>query len=138
MIRSLLIIVMLVMVLAGRAEAGSGHIDFGGEFLSFCGENKISQGREMWCAGYLEGIPHGKNLGTFIADAEKLGEDEALEEFDTNRERKCSFWTPPGVNRRQIRLIFLKYLRDHPEKLHFATSRLFYDALMEIFPCQKK
>ena len=43
-----------------------------------------------------------------------------------------------GINNAQAARIVLKYLRDHPEKLHRSESTLAIAALMEMFPCSKK
>jgi hypothetical protein len=38
----------------------------------------------------------------------------------------------------QIRLVFIKWAKAHPENLHKAASFSVYDALAEYFPCAKQ
>jgi hypothetical protein len=45
---------------------------------------------------------------------------------------------PPGAsNNSQYARIVVKYLRDHPEKLHERDSLLMFSALAQAFPCKK-
>jgi len=41
----------------------------------------------------------------------------------------------PGVGNEQFIKIVLKYLDQHPEKLHLPAAQLIYDATDEAFPC---
>ncbi|MBI5463130.1 MAG: hypothetical protein HY941_13170 [Gammaproteobacteria bacterium] len=40
------------------------------------------------------------------------------------------------VFRNQLRLVVIKYLRDHPEQLHYVASSEVMVALSEAFPCK--
>jgi hypothetical protein len=44
---------------------------------------------------------------------------------------------PPGVSNAQSIRIVIKYLRDHPEKLHFKAPSLINAAWKEALPCTK-
>lgn len=43
---------------------------------------------------------------------------------------------PANVTQRQVVDIVLKFLRDHPERLHEQRFALVSDALMQAFPCK--
>ena len=44
---------------------------------------------------------------------------------------------PSGISGKQLIRIVVKYLNDHPEKLHNPASLLVYEAFQESFPCIK-
>jgi hypothetical protein len=49
-----------------------------------------------------------------------------------------SHWClPAGVTWEQDRLILVKWLKDHPENLHYAAPSLVAAAYAEAFPCKK-
>jgi hypothetical protein len=43
---------------------------------------------------------------------------------------------PSEVNQAQLARILVKWLRDHPERLHEQDFLLTFNALHEAFPCQ--
>jgi hypothetical protein len=47
---------------------------------------------------------------------------------------KLACW-PDGATPTQIAKIVVKYLDQHPEKLHLPAAQLVYDATQEAFPC---
>lgn len=42
---------------------------------------------------------------------------------------------PDGVKSKQLSLVVSKYLKEHPENLHFRASSLVSEALFVAFPC---
>lgn len=48
---------------------------------------------------------------------------------------KWVYCVEAGVSFGQFRLILLKYLSAHPEKLHMHISKLYVAAMREAFPC---
>ena len=44
---------------------------------------------------------------------------------------------PPKATIAQLRLVVIKYLKDHPTSLHYDASSEVYGALEEGFPCPK-
>jgi hypothetical protein len=42
---------------------------------------------------------------------------------------------PDGVSNGQLVKVFVKYLDQHPEKLHLPAVQLVYDATNDAFPC---
>jgi Rap1a immunity proteins len=48
------------------------------------------------------------------------------------------FCPPKGVTNRQVIDIAVKYMNDHPEKLHQPAAQILYDAVSDAFPCPAK
>jgi hypothetical protein len=44
---------------------------------------------------------------------------------------------PEGVSIKQDLRVVVKYLEDHPEKLHLHAAQLVMEALAKAFPCKK-
>jgi Rap1a immunity proteins len=42
---------------------------------------------------------------------------------------------PPGLTGDQVRLIVIKFLKEHPEQLHYPASLIAGNALHSAFPC---
>lgn len=47
------------------------------------------------------------------------------------------FCPPKGVTNQQVIDIVVKYMNDHPEKLHQPAAQILYDAISDSFPCSK-
>lgn len=43
---------------------------------------------------------------------------------------------PRGVTGEQLISMIIKYLQDHPEKLHFVASSLIWEMMTKAFPCK--
>lgn len=53
-------------------------------------------------------------------------------------DRKPALWCmPDNATFEQSRQVFVKYLRDKPEKLHWPGTILLYEAMRKAFPCAK-
>jgi len=65
-----------------------------------------------------------------------------LEGFEYSMEmimknKKTKFWCEPEkMETSQLIKVYLKYLNEHPEKLHFRYEDSFTDALLTYFPCK--
>jgi hypothetical protein len=46
------------------------------------------------------------------------------------------FCNPPSVKDRELRSIVVKYMNDHPEKLHLGQAELVVEAYKAAFPCK--
>lgn len=54
----------------------------------------------------------------------------------TYEPEKPDYCTPGyGGSNGQYAAVFLKYLRDHPEKLHLPAIYIFHQSMAEAFPC---
>ena len=47
------------------------------------------------------------------------------------------FCNPPSVKDRELRSIVVKYMNDHPEKLHMDQAELVVEAYKAAFPCKE-
>ena len=48
---------------------------------------------------------------------------------------KRTICVSPRIGRKQITMVVVKYLKEHPERLHNVASLLIYQAFQEAFPC---
>lgn len=56
--------------------------------------------------------------------------------YEIELNKKALFCTPNGITNGQTARIVVKYLKEHPEKLHENESVLAFLALQEAFPCK--
>ena len=108
----ILSVFLFIATLSANVMAMSGL-----ELLKYC-KSDDTAGR-TFCKGYIVGI---LEAGLFVS----LKHDyEAV-----------PFCTPlDGMKPPQAQMIVVKYLEDHPEKLHFESVILAVDALSDAFPC---
>ena len=71
------------------------------------------------CNGYIIGSRVGYYLGLSAPDSGG----------------KLEFCIPEEASIRQLIEVFLKYIRDHPDKLHISAARQVYDSWAIAFPC---
>jgi len=84
--------------------------------------HKSGSAEDGLCMSYIQGFVDGLALGGVIAaDFQSL---------------ICL--PKDGISQTQARLIFQKFVRDHPEKLNTAAALLVGEAIGVAFPCQKK
>jgi hypothetical protein len=77
------------------------------------------------CTYYLTGLLRGAELQGYLDY--KLQND-----LYENILRACQ---PSEVTIRQVMRIFVKFLDDHPEKLHLFPATIVHLSLSEVFPC---
>lgn len=109
---------LLFLLIGASAKAEELRQD-GNELLRDCTASVRRDGvdsyRAGWCLGYLAGVRHTRSLYTKFPSVD------------------C---TPQEVTSGQIKSIVVKYLQDHPEKLHYTNYGLVNMALNEAFPCK--
>jgi hypothetical protein len=96
-----------------------------GEFVNDCKEITPMQGREEptlilmngFCLGYLSGLMVLNQL------------------FRDMGRGKPFFCAPDWMSPGQARLVFLKYMEEHPENLHQDAGSMVMVSLMATFPC---
>jgi hypothetical protein len=111
----------LLGVLASPRPVAAG---FGGnDFLKFCERNKAGSNA---CTFYIVGWRDAFYAATIFRYGTKKIEQNP----------KMGICIPDGVQREQMKKVLLKYLRDHPEKLHETTGLLVLKAMHEAFPCR--
>jgi hypothetical protein len=85
---------------------------FDNEYRSTSAEAERSS---MWCLGYMLGWVNGYTWGA------------------------TALCVPPDqITALQLVRIVVKYLRDHPQRLHYRRDVLIWSALQEAFPCSKR
>jgi hypothetical protein len=97
----------------------------GNELLKICEHVDAPDSEVTWdtmhCLGYITGV----------TDANTVWWD-----FKPEVRGGPNYCPAEGVNNGQIFRIVVKYLREHPERLHFPAARLINDALTKAFPCK--
>jgi hypothetical protein len=120
------LIAALALVASGRPLEAQTVARTAGEFVDDCKEITPMQGREEptlilmngFCLGYLSGLM-------------------VLNQLYQDMERGKPFFCAPGwVSPGQARLVFLKYMEEHPEKLHEDAGSMVMVSLMVTFPCE--
>lgn len=87
------------------------------KFLNVCKEE--GQINITICAHYMMGLYDGVSLLRYIYKLD------------------AQFCKPMAVSGEQMRLIFLKYMREHPERLHESAAPLLFSALADAYPCPR-
>ena len=78
----------------------------------------------MRCVAYLAGFVHG-TLSIQTADNTMRGVPNVI----------C--YPPVGISTEQTRRIVVKWLEDHPERLHNEAALEVFFAILNAFPCKK-
>jgi hypothetical protein len=154
------IVLALVLLLTARTlpqhevrfpKDGNGLLEYCGPLIaSFdsppsqtgSGESHgIQMMKQGWCAGHLQTmremivfwqIQVAKTIAILNGDLNPSAE-KLKEMMVKSPEMTC---IPNEVNQAQMARILVKWLRDHPERLHEAASFLTLDAFHDAFPCQ--
>ena len=103
--------VLIALINVSTYPAMASHVT-GNELLEFCESKNLAE----WgfCSGFVWGA----------ADGHQLTSDESV-----------SFCSPEDATSDQMGRVVVKYLRDHPEKLHEYAVLLVAVALIEAWPC---
>ena len=99
-----------------------------------------SQMKQGWCAGYLQAMRYGVLFEQIqvvkaiaIINGEQNASAEMLQEVVSKQtDNTC---IPNEVSLQQMARLLVKWLRDHPEKLHEYHAGLTLNALHAAFPC---
>jgi len=119
---------------------GNGLLDYCGNFVDL-EDSKLSAAADEikvgWCIGYVQAstafIAHLKaNLIVAAMAGVKLSGPEKSRPIVTNMADAC---TPERASTLQLARVLVKWLRDHPERLHEQADFLALDALKSAFPC---
>jgi hypothetical protein len=116
-------VVFLLMSLPAKAAMT------GNELLTICEhadapDSEVTTNQQwdtMHCVGYISGV----------TDA-----NTAWWDFKPEVHGGPNYCLVGGVNNGQVFRVVVKYLREHPERLHFPAARLINEALTRAFPCK--
>jgi hypothetical protein len=84
------------------------------------GEENASTAEYLLCLGYLQAV---------------VDTDATFAEWGEFPRRAC---IPRGVTSSQLRLVFLDWLNERPDYLHFSAASLALTAFSETWPCKKQ
>jgi hypothetical protein len=102
--------IILTFLVLGFPVVALGYWKTGNTIKAECGSSSLVE--KSLCLGYITGV----------SDVFK----------DT------SICYPKGVTAGQIESIVIKYLNEHPDRLHYSADSLVLDALGKAFPCKVK
>lgn len=117
----LLILTTLYSSLA-HSEPGIRKYMNGTDLANLCLSSNVQMQKSI-CPTYLVGVSDG-----FEVMAGSLGQMD-------EKGAKLPFCKPKTFTVSQFQRVVTKYLKDHPEELHFGAAFLVFKALSEAFPC---
>ena len=133
-----ILIIPLVLCFSALAwtQNESGKQD-GNKLLEYCGQAVKSEEPHTpaehfgtaWCLGYIYG---------FVDGFDALAIASAKDETDYDRLRKSYVCYPKDVTAGQTARVLVKFLNDHPERLHQSASVLMLEAVQNAFPCRSE
>ncbi|MGB9202746.1 MAG: Rap1a/Tai family immunity protein [Terriglobales bacterium] len=94
-----------------------------------------STGKDLqgWCTAALDKqLLSGARAGLCVGFLDAFRQLSRMLPSPSNTRLEC---LPEGVGQEQFIRVILKYLDEHPEKLHLPAAQIVYDAANEAFPC---
>ena len=117
------ICILIVLI----SYASTGHADFpGSSMLTNC-EDALD------LANQINVIANQKFVNASICYGYINGAIDALD-IGAYKGAKYPFMIPQNVGMEQLIRVYVKYLEQHPEKLHLNSTNLLYMSLEEAFP----
>ena len=111
-----LLVVFLIIVLSMQASPVSANFYNGKSIYEKCTDEEVAP--KNFCIGWI--------VGTF----------DALQ-WRKRLSNKWFYCLRGGVSIHQLEAIFIKYLKDHPDKWHVEAAVLFELAITRAFPCKE-
>ena len=122
---TLTVLGLLFAAASGDARAQSDPLGmaWGNDALSTCGYTEDGGKRNstaaLICLGWINGAV------------------QAASDTVSLEKEKPDYCTPKfGGSTGQYTAVYMKFLRDHPEKLHLPAIYLFHQAMAQAFPCK--
>jgi hypothetical protein len=99
-----------------------------------------SEPAKIACGMYIIGFREGHLTGMYSAAGIILGSAviDRKRSMDEDYQRFSYFCLPSAVTNGQVIEVFVKYVNEHPEKLHLSSSTQLTDALLQYFPCKRE
>lgn len=109
-----------------------------GQLRDFCNSKEFSE--RLSCGWYIDGFRGGHISGMYSAMSRILGSAELDKKrsLDEGYQRFSLFCVPGAITNGQVLEVFLKYMNEHPEKLHLKASMQLTGALVQYFPCKRE
>ncbi|NIM26813.1 MAG: hypothetical protein GTO67_04775 [Gammaproteobacteria bacterium] len=120
-----LLCVMLMVPFAASWAASTAYFKVGDDLKASCegtaaGEPNASTAEYLLCLGYLQAV----------ADT-----DATFAEWGDAARKAC---IPQGVTSSNLRQVFLDWIKERPDYLHFSAASLALTAFSESWPCKKE
>ena|SRR5438128_4521936 len=92
---------------------------------------------QFYCLGYLAGFDGGTAYAALLEAISSVGLDRAAGSAVASQSyQRVTGCSSHGVTIGQVKLIFLKYVEDHPEQLHLPAAFIVSESLIAAFPCR--
>ena len=94
-----------------------------------------STGKDLqeWCTAALDKqLQSGARAGLCVGFLDAFRQLSRMLPSPPNTRLEC---LPEGVGQEQFIRVILKYIDQHPEKLHIPAAQIVYDAANAAFPC---
>ena len=138
--RSLIVVAFAVCLgitaISARADVESTKQD-GNKLLNYCSQavkdtepgTAEEHFKIAWCLGYIYGFKDGFDGLALVS---------AKDDTDFTKLRHSYICFPEGSTIDQAIRVLVKFLKDHPERLHQPSFTLAEEAFAEAFPCQTR
>ena len=113
-----------------RPKDGNALLDYCGKLVSLIDDSKQSRSNSDlmeigWCTGYVQGT----------VEPMLLMQVSMTGDSSNTKKGPMGICIPFEVPTTQVARVFVKWLRDHPEKLHENITGLTIRILHDAFPC---
>ena len=129
--KRLLAILVLAIV---AAPMGAGAYFSGNDLLDQCTKPEVTFGEGI-CLGFINGVRLTLAY-VFAGDMKRDGTEKLYRgggpRLGTDGRDSCQ---PPTVTLGQLHLIVVKWMKDHPETLHWLASMNVHEACVDAVPC---
>ena len=120
-----LVFLFLTFSAAGSGAASTAYFKVGDDLKASCegtaaGEPNASTAEYLLCLGYLQAV---------------VDTDATFDEWGDAARKAC---VPQGVTSSALRQVFLEWINERPDYLHFSAASLALTAFSESWPCKKE
>ena len=118
-------LLFLLLAASGSSVAATAYFKVGGDLKDSCeataaGEQNASTAEYLLCLGYLQAV---------------VDTDATFSEWGDVSRQAC---IPQGVTSSRLRQVFLAWLQERSDHLHFSAASLALTAFSEAWPCNKE
>ena len=113
---------------------------FGSGLKKICQEEANSS-EFAYCVGFIKGATQGMMYESILSKISPSRDNDTLilsETLVKSIKYLIPFCHPESLKVDKIRLIFLKYLQDHPAYVHLSSVILIRNAMIKAYPCPRR
>ncbi len=137
-----------VYMIANSPNAQAKDINgTGRELIQYCNSANYQRSNHgdlnvgwIYCVGAVHGVVIGWKLGftvgRVVERSDFLPKNQSKKGFGMTVE-KYGYCIPDEINREQVALVVMKYLKNYPKELNQSESTLIFSALQSAWPCHK-